>query len=287
MMGFRQNVMAALPRRLDLRPVTSDSVAMESFGKVIWAAEEVHTAPTYFWDNTRRPGDNHLVIQYTLKGRAFYRDDDGERFAESGNAMLFTLKEPSSYGYPKVDTMPYHHRFVAFSPASSLEPLFRQLRQDFASVVAMPLKSPSELLFKEIFTRFRERTFDDRLHESELAYRFLVALYREQVQDTHTTDPIEYGYHYIRNHFRSPVNLKTIAEKCGVSREHFIRQFSARYNEPPGLKLRRLRLAHAHAMLSATELSVEDVALASGFTSPNSLGRSYRAMFGHSPRGKR
>ena len=66
-----------------------------------------------------------------------------------------------------------------------------------------------------------------------------------------------------------------------------IRQFSARYNEPPGLKLRRLRLAHAHAMLSATELSVEDVALASGFTSPNSLGRSYRAMFGHSPRGKR
>ena len=83
------------------------------------------------------------------------------------------------------------------------------------------------------------------------------------------------------------MNLKTIAEKRGVSREHFIRQFSSRYGEPPGLKLRRLRLSHAHAMLSATELSVEDIALASGFTSPNSLGRSYRAMFGHSPRGKR
>ena len=49
--------------------------------------------------------------------------------------------------------------------------------------------------------------------------------------------------------------------------------------------LRRLRLEHADAMLAATQQTVEDVALASGFTSANSFSRAYRQKFGHSPRG--
>ena len=31
---------------------------------------------------------------------------------------------------------------------------------------------------------------------------------REQVQETRTSDPIEFGSHYIRSHFRAPVNHK-------------------------------------------------------------------------------
>lgn len=261
-------------------------MAFETFGKMMCAAEEVHTSPNYRWDNSRRSGENYLIVQYTLEGAAFFQDQRGTRAVPPGHAMLFHHREPTSYGYPADATAPYRLRFVAFSPASSLVPIFQQLRTDFDSVVAMPLKSPAESLFRELFTRFGERTFDDRFHESELAYRLLTALYREQVRDTHTTDPIEYGYHFLRNHFRRPVNLKIVAEKCGISREHFIRQFRSRYGEPPGLMLRRLRLEHARAMLSATSLSVEDVALASGFTSPNSLGRAYRLRYGHSPRGR-
>jgi AraC-like DNA-binding protein len=261
-------------------------MSADSFAKVMWAAEERHTSPTYGWDNSRRNGDNHLVVQYTLEGAAFFRDAGGERLVPAGSAMLFTLKEPSSYGYPPGAAEPYRHRFVAFSPAASVWPIFQQLRTDFDSIVAMPLKSRPELLFRELFTRFAERTFDDRLHEAELAYRFLTALYREQVQDTHATDPIEYGYHYLRNHFRSPVNLKIIADKCGVTREHFSRRFVERYRETPGTMLRRLRLEHASAMLSATALSVEEVALASGFTSPTSMSRAFRLKYGRSPRGR-
>jgi AraC-like DNA-binding protein len=257
----------------------------ESFGKVMWAAEERHASPSYGWNNSHRGGKNHLVVQYTLGGSAFFRDNRGERRVPAGSAMLFTLNEPTSYGYPEDATDVYRHRYVAFAPAPSLLPIFRQIRSDFDSVLPMPQNLPAELLFRELFTRFCERTFDDRFHESELAYRFLVALYREQVQDTHISDPIEYGYHYVRNHFRSPVNLKIIAEKCGVCREHFIRKFSERYNEPPGTMLRRLRLEHANAMLSATALSVEEIALASGFISPHTMGRAYRLKYGRSPRG--
>lgn len=265
-----------------------DAAGDEVFATVRAAAEEVHTASKkYFWNNQRRLRDiwEVLTVQRTDAGAGFFRDQHGLRLAPQGHAMLFSHREPTSYGYPPGATEPYRMRFLQIWPAPTFRPLFEQLRRDFGSVLIMPDRSESAALFDESFTRYAQRTFRDRLHESELLHRMLVALYREQVHETHTTDPIEFGYHYLRNHFRSPVNLKIVAAKCGISREHFIRQFSARFAEAPGAMLRRLRLEHADAMLSGTELTVEDVALASGFTNPNSFGRAYRLRFGRSPRG--
>lgn len=259
---------------------------LDSFASIRAADAEVHTSPTYFWDNNHRKRDvwEVLTVQVTFGGAGFYRDLNGERRVTPGHAMLFTHHEQSAYGYPPDANEPYRLRYMQIQPAPTIAPLFAQLRRDFGSVIAMPERSEPASLFHELYTRYEQRTFRDRFHESELLHRFLTALYREQVQETKTTDPIEFGYHYLHNHFRSPINLKVIAAKCGVSREHFIREFSRRYEEPPGTMLRRLRIEHAQAMLAATQQTIEDVALASGFTSANSFGRAYRQKFGRSPR---
>jgi len=196
--------------------------------------------------------------------------------------MLFTHREPTAYGYPPEATEPYRLRFISFSPAGTAD-LFARLRADFGSVVSMPDASEASALHDEIIHRYRRRQFLDRWHEAELIFRLLLALYREQVRGTQSSDPIEFGAHYLRNHFRSPLNLKAIVQKCGVSREHFIREFSARFGESPGVLLRRLRLEHARALLGATRLSVQEVALACGFTSSNTFCRAYRVHFGLSP----
>ncbi len=260
--------------------------ARDPFIVVHVGAEELRRSPDYRFDNTRREGQFALVIQRTLAGAAFFTDAAGRRLVPAGHAMLFTHAEPTAYGYPAEASEPYRLRFLAFS-ATGAQELFARLRADFGSVVRMPDASEATALFDEIIERYRRRQFRDRLHESELVYQLLIAIYREQVKGTRTTDPIEFGYHYVRNHYRSPVNLKGVAEKCGVSREHFIREFSARYRESPGAMLRRLRFEHARAMLTATELSVQDVALASGFASSNTFCRAYRGKFGHSPGARR
>lgn len=256
--------------------------ASEPFSVVQVGAEEVRRSADYRFDNANREPKSSLVIQRTLAGAAWFRDASGTQPVPAGYAMLFTHTEPTAYGYPPAATEPYRLRFLSFSPDGVVD-LFVRLRAEFGSVVRMPDESEATALFDEAIERYRRRQFRDRLHESELVYRLLVALYREQVQGTRTSDPIEFGHHYVRNHFRSPVNLKGVAQKCGVSREHFIREFSARYRESPGLMLRRLRLEHAQAMLAGTVLSVQDVALASGFTSSNTFCRAYRTRFGHSP----
>lgn len=246
------------------------------------AAEEAHRTPDYRFDNRDRESPACCVIQRTLAGAAYFRDATGTRTVPAGQAMLFTHRETTAYGYPPEATEPYRLRFIAFEPRAATG-LFERLRTDFGSVVRMPDSCEATAVFDEILQRYGQRQFRDRLQESELIFRLCLALYREQVQEARTSDPVEFGSHYIRSHFRSPVNLKAIVQQCGVSREHFIRVFTARHRESPGAMLRRLRLEHARIMLRTTRLSVQEVALACGFTSSNTFCRAYRQKFGRSP----
>lgn len=263
-------------------PSLSPAPVADPFAVVHGAAEELQTSVGYRYDNATRGDPDRLVIQRTLAGAAFFRDAAGEHAVPVGTAMLFTHREPTSYGYPPAATEPYRHRFLAFSP-SGVRPLFDRIRAEFGAVVRLPEESEAGALFDEVFEGVRRRSLRDRFHESELLYRLLIALYREQVLDSRERDPVEFGLHYLRSHFRSAINLKGVAAKCDITREHFIREFRARYREAPGALLRRLRLEHAHAMLAATELGVEEIARASGFASANTFSRAYRARFGSSP----
>jgi len=256
----------------------------EFFARIEMAQEGVHTSPTYFHDNSRRSDPSFITIQRTLEGKAFFRDSAGYQLVPPGFAIVFTNDEATSYGYPKDAVEPYRHRYLTLRSMEIVRPLFNHLRRVFGSMLHLPDGSESALLFNEIFTRYRNGTFRDHFHESELIYGLLTALYREQERETHVRDPIEFGHDYIRSHFHLPVNLKTIAERSSVSREHLIRRFRQRYGESPGAMLRRLRLEHAHAILSSTALNTEEVALACGFSNSNSFGSAYRSKYGYGPR---
>jgi AraC-like DNA-binding protein len=261
------------------------AIPVDPFAVVHAAAEERQSDEAYRWNNATRGDPDRLVIQRTLAGAAFFRDAAGERSVPTGWAMLFTHREPSVYGYPPGAIEAYRHRFLAFSP-TGVRALFDRIRADFGSVVRLPEESEVAALFDELFEGVRRRTLCDRFHESELLYRLLIALYREQVSESRERDPVEFGHHFLRSHFRSPINLKTVAAKCGITREHFIREFRVRHRESPGAMLRRLRLEHARTMLAATELGLAEVARACGFASANSFGRAYRARYGRSPGGR-
>lgn len=258
----------------------------DPFSTVHGVDEETRTHAGYRWDNRRRSDAQDVVVQQTLSGRAFFEDAAGRRLVPAGQAMLFSHDENSRYGYPPEVTEPYRQRFVSFRLAG-LGAWFARLRAEFGPIVRMRVDGEAAAAMDDLFRHFRARTFRDRFHETELLHQLLVALYREQVAESQASDPIEHGYHYIRDHFRSPINLKEVAVRCGVSREHFIRSFGRRYGEPPGEMLRRLRMEQARRMLKATHMPVQDIALACGFADSNSFCRAYRQCFGHSPGGVR
>lgn len=258
-------------------------MAEYTFGIVQIAAEEVRTDPSYYFDNQNRPDGSGLVVQLTIGGAAFFRDAAGERLVPRDHAMLFSHEEASVYGYPPDASEPYRHQYIEFSDCLTLRTVFEELMREFGAIVNIPENSRARGIFNEILERFRTGAFEDRYHESDLLYRLLISIYREQIERTRGRDPIEFGYHYILNRFRYASNLKGVAAACGVSREYFAREFKRRYRQSPGGFLKGLRIRHAESLLRTTSMPVEEIAVASGFAAVNAFIRRFKQCFGVSP----
>lgn len=253
------------------------------FPLVDGGGEETIGNADYYWDNSRRTEVNRINIQRTMAGEAFFQDKSGRAAVGVGKVMLFTQRESSIYGYPPTAREVYRHRYLSIDPSPTIIPLFKRLRDDFGSVVRMASRGEAAHLFDELFRRFKERSFRDIYHELELITLLFTAMYREQVEDTRNRRPLEYGHYLLHNQFRGALNIDDVAERCGMSREHFIRAFTQQYDVSPGKLLREIRLQNAVFLLRSTRKTVEQVASASGFSSSNVFCRLFRKVYGVTP----
>lgn len=87
----------------------------------------------------------------------------------------------------------------------------------------------------------------------------------------------------MKNRFAEDVTIEGLASKHGLSRRGIERLFKSRLGISPGEKLREMRLEHANSLLAETDMSIIDVAVASGFPSADAFRQAYRQAFGIAP----
>lgn len=80
-----------------------------------------------------------------------------------------------------------------------------------------------------------------------------------------------------------PISPADLAEDVGMSTRQLERLFRRYLNRSPKRYYMELRLAKARNLLMQTELSVINVALACGFSSPSHFSKCYRAQYGTTP----
>jgi len=80
-----------------------------------------------------------------------------------------------------------------------------------------------------------------------------------------------------------PVSPSDMAEDVGMSTRQLERLFRRYLNRSPKRYYMELRLQKARNLLMQTDMSVINVALACGFTSPSHFSKCYRAQFGRTP----
>lgn len=79
-------------------------------------------------------------------------------------------------------------------------------------------------------------------------------------------------------------SLDAMAERCGLSRDHFIRCFHQSTGVGPGAAIRRRRIERAKAMLTATDhASIHDIARALGYAGAPSFSAAFRRETGRPP----
>jgi len=77
--------------------------------------------------------------------------------------------------------------------------------------------------------------------------------------------------------------VERLAQVSGVSEAHFARSFKQAFGTPPHRYLLTRRIERASALLRETELSITDIAFATGWSSLGTFGRTFRDITGGSP----
>jgi transcriptional regulator GlxA family with amidase domain len=77
--------------------------------------------------------------------------------------------------------------------------------------------------------------------------------------------------------------VKRLAQVSGVSEAHFARSFKQAFGVPPHRYLLTRRIEQATTLLRDTELSITEIALATGWESLGTFGRIFHDITGRSP----
>lgn len=88
----------------------------------------------------------------------------------------------------------------------------------------------------------------------------------------------------MEKNIETPVSPRQFAARIGVSSRQMERLFRKHTGLSPNKYYMQLRLAKSRTLLLQTDMSVIDVALASGFSSASHFARCYRSHFGETPR---
>lgn len=245
------------------------------------ARRENHNNRSYFWDNHTRNPDNSLVIQRTIRGSCGFVTDQINTEILPEQAMLFRHGENSRYGLSPNSTLPYETEYVVLDPNAGISELFEGLRAHYGPVLRMETGGEAQQILLQLILEFDTGQPADRITHAESIYQLLLSLYREQGRDTRRRDPVAYGRHLLETRYREAKNLKEWCTDIGISREHFSREFTNRYQESPAEFLRRLRLQHARSLLRiSTHLPLEDISALSGFASVQTFQRAYKRHYG-------
>ncbi len=89
---------------------------------------------------------------------------------------------------------------------------------------------------------------------------------------------------YIERHYTEKFTLDELAQMSHYSSRHFVRIFTETYHTTPQKYILSLRLRHACTMLRDSGMSVEDIALQSGFSDGNYFSRIFKKYMNMSPK---
>ena len=132
---------------------------------------------------------------------------------------------------------------------------------------------------------FKEYQVDLILRELVLCMLKLQNL--SAVSKDHAANPNRSPFHavlnYISQNLSSEIRIEVLCRIACMSKSSFYRAFTDEYGITPVQLILEERIKYAKSMLSDEEISIKEIAFASGFNDPNYFSRMFKKMEGESP----
>ncbi len=94
---------------------------------------------------------------------------------------------------------------------------------------------------------------------------------------------IEPALQWIDRHLTEPLPVDVLAQRCGVSRDHFTRAFTRTMGSSPARHVAERRISYAALRLLHSDDSIEDIAEAAGLANRYHFSRVFQRILGTSP----
>lgn len=236
----------------------------------------------YAWDGLKRGTSPFLVIQHTTVGEGRLEYAGNQYRLNPGQTMLVTVPHTNRYWLERGGHWEYFWAVLygrealrlareildAAGPVLTLGPaLADRLAAACLTLItaAKPTPGMASTAAYAAMTTLHDATFGARATDTPLP----AALTR--VAD------------FIEANIAAPLPVDRLASVAGVSRAHFVRQFTAGLGQPPSDYVLNRRLERIERLLLATEMKVADIAAATGFNDANYLAKAFRRHRGLSP----
>lgn len=174
--------------------------------------------------------------------------------------------------YPdiKLDDAIYHidgDRFTCSGGTASLDLMLKLIELEFDRSLAMSIS--------EQFLHSGVRDSETRQrHPKPESY---------QLANTHLGKAIR----IMEQNLEETCSLEAICRAVGISDRNLQRQFSAHTKSTPRQYYMKLRLQRARSLLASTNMTITEVAVASGFISVSHFAKRYKRLYGATPREER
>lgn len=200
--------------------------------------------------------------------------------AGAGQTVLFDCREP--YSYAASDGLEF--TWLLFNGLNA-RAFYRKILQARGRRAFVP-SYPAEIvqMLGSLLSGCAEEARLSEAQCSQLIHRLLCLLLLDESTVSHAdSDRIAQAIRYMNRHLFEPIGVQEVADSVSLSASHFSRQFKARTGYSPYEYIVLRRIDKAKYMLSSTELSVKEIAYATGYNSEENFIHSFRKNVGIAP----
>lgn len=226
-------------------------------------------------------GDGHYNFWVALSGDG-YLTCDGETFRlKPGMFFIFSPQQNISaahYSGPRITRFSAHfHPLANGKRLAALSSEFRMLGQEAASLLS--LRRRIDALMRIAMRREDDVTLGQHLYQliCELCGGVDVA------ENVHVHPRVAEAIRVFREDPSSVASIDALAQRLGVSRSHFDREFSTQVGQAPKQFLINCKIIEARRYLESSQLRVGEIAEALGYKDIYFFSRQFKQCCGVSP----
>jgi AraC family transcriptional regulator, arabinose operon regulatory protein len=246
---------------------------------------EFRVGASYSTWRPRGSGDWLLIV--TCGGAGVVKSGGQALVLNPGDAVLFAPGAAQDYSTERKASR-WHLRWAHFQPRPHWRPSL--LWPEFTPRIShVRLPAPSQHAVSDALARMVTVHRLGGALATDLAMNALeealLWIFRATTNSqTATMDTrVQRAAHYLATHPQEPFRLDRLADFCGLSASRLSYLFRRELHETPQRFSEKLRLEIARQLLSASNLSVGEIANEVGFADALYFSRRYRRAFGRAP----